>query len=626
MSQNDNDHDVRDESMRKTTRRGLLGALGVAGLASLGSSGASANLGGGPEAGAMTDYQVPYFRVPESDLDTPGVVGRRVEITTGGSSYETGDQLVDTGTSWERVSAGYDSVSTDEFNNTVHLLTADGGDLKSALSDHGSNTKYVVHDPGEPIVFNAEDSIHSLPDHIKIEGADWPTCKLGDGADDDIIRTAVDGSGDTTVNVTIEGIHFDGNKQNQSSGVASEDPSGSSPQKLKGLVGVRLVDTDHCTVRDCTFIDFARFGVQTKLSTHWVVEGGYSHNCADDGYTTSNQYYDTQTEMHGVFRDLYATDNADQGIEVEDGACNVLVENCWLEGNGKEQGTVKSHPGEAACEDIIWRDTTFVSTDGTMCAKVYSAAKGDPRGRTFDDCTFFMRGSSTVKGIQLGMNNSTSNLPLHDVTLRDCRIVVEGSVTDNVFPILHNGHVELHNLSLDVTVEDNSGGVGHSGFYSKGSLYNPTITVDHHGNGNTDVGGIVLKTVNGETADVTITEDTHVEGCKGAGAIIGVDGNPMRNGTVSGTYKNNGQDTNKNSALRVGVAFWQYSGIQGPTDFNVTDVRAYDDQGTQTQIAGVYHHPDAQYLLFDGCNLRGNANAAFTGTAGTGVVKGDNIT
>lgn len=121
MSQNDNtdENDVRDESMSKTTRRGLLGALGVAGLASLGSGSASAQLGGGPEADAMSEYRVPTYRVPESDLDSPGVVGRRVEITSGGSSYSAGDQLVDTGSSWELINPGVGSLSTGQLDSVT---------------------------------------------------------------------------------------------------------------------------------------------------------------------------------------------------------------------------------------------------------------------------------------------------------------------------------------------------------------------------------------------------------------------------------------------------------------------------------------------------------------------------
>lgn len=114
MTQQDSDpNGVRDESMSKLTRRGLLGALGVAGLASLGSSSASANLSGGPEADAMAEYRVPTYRVPESDLDSPGVVGRRVEITAGGSTYSAGDQLVDLGDRWDLVSPNYGSLSAE---------------------------------------------------------------------------------------------------------------------------------------------------------------------------------------------------------------------------------------------------------------------------------------------------------------------------------------------------------------------------------------------------------------------------------------------------------------------------------------------------------------------------------
>jgi len=128
-------NDVRDESMSHTTRRGLLGALGVAGLASLGSGGASAQLGCGPEADAMSEYRVPTYRVPESELDSPGVVGRRVEITAGGTNWAAGDQLVDTGTSWELVSPGYNSLSTGKVNNIEPWVVdgTSGGDIQDVI-------------------------------------------------------------------------------------------------------------------------------------------------------------------------------------------------------------------------------------------------------------------------------------------------------------------------------------------------------------------------------------------------------------------------------------------------------------------------------------------------------------
>jgi len=111
------DNDVRDASITDTTRRGALAALGLGGLAALGSGHATADLAGGPESDAMSEFRVPMYRVPESDLDSPGVVGRRVEITSGGGTYSAGDQLVDTGSSWELVSAGVESLNTDQEHN-----------------------------------------------------------------------------------------------------------------------------------------------------------------------------------------------------------------------------------------------------------------------------------------------------------------------------------------------------------------------------------------------------------------------------------------------------------------------------------------------------------------------------
>jgi len=210
------DHDVRDESMSKTTRRGLLGALGVAGLASLGSSGASANLGGGPEAGAMTDYQVPYFRVPESDLDTPGVVGRRVEITAGGSTYSAGDQLVDLGDRWELVSPNYGSVSTESVSITDQFsLSRSGANpyLSRSFERAGPPQFQDAAGISNPVL-DASDSVDSScvgladPFFIEDSGTLYLFAEmLGDTLDIELF------TGSNVSNLTSEGIIGDGNIQ-----------------------------------------------------------------------------------------------------------------------------------------------------------------------------------------------------------------------------------------------------------------------------------------------------------------------------------------------------------------------------------------------------------------------------
>jgi hypothetical protein len=76
----------------------------------------------------MGEYRVPTYRVPESDLDSPGVVGRRVEITSGGSSYSAGDQLVDTGSSWELINAGVDSIDAGSVSTDDATINLEGAD------------------------------------------------------------------------------------------------------------------------------------------------------------------------------------------------------------------------------------------------------------------------------------------------------------------------------------------------------------------------------------------------------------------------------------------------------------------------------------------------------------------
>jgi len=230
--------------MSHTTRRGLLGALGVAGLASLGSGGASAQLGGGPEADAMSEYRVPTYRVPESDLDSPGVVGRRVEITSGGSNWSAGDQLVDTGSSWELINAGVQSLSADSLNNEVLFASQYAVDGSGTATDpYVDGVRRAVESTTEPhyVIVDGvflEDPINVLDgafEQFREGGNAWtppPLIGLGrrqsliilkDGSNDHLIKYDIDaadvpiaGSGQNVGDATIKDVGIIGNKDGQS--------------------------------------------------------------------------------------------------------------------------------------------------------------------------------------------------------------------------------------------------------------------------------------------------------------------------------------------------------------------------------------------------------------------------
>jgi len=107
------------------------------------------------------------------------------------------------------------------------------------------------------------------------------------------------------------------------------------------------------------------------------------------------------------------------------------------------------------------------------------------------------------------------------------------------------------------------------------------------------------------------------------GIVVEARDGDVRNITISNvTAKNNGLDDGASDQDRAGINLIEGSGTL--TDVTISNVDAYDDQSTKTQQFGVYQNGD--YNLYDGNNLRGNAQGAFGGTLGTNSVKGDNIT
>lgn len=245
--------DDRDESITQTTRRGALTALGLGGLAALGSTGASADLAGGPEADAMSEHRVPFYRAAESDLDSPGVVGRRVEITSGGSSYAAGDQLVDTGSSWERISAGYDSLSTENLCNTT-LFASNYDTAQDALdnADTLSGRTKVILDGAPDDLSGYADALDSegyllssslvVPDYTVLENRSYVF--LDDGADDNLIRNNIsDGDRETEITINNKGV-LDGNAANQTTFDRDTDSD-----VVKNL-GLRFFEVDRLTIRN----------------------------------------------------------------------------------------------------------------------------------------------------------------------------------------------------------------------------------------------------------------------------------------------------------------------------------------------------------------------------------------
>lgn len=319
MSQNDNDHDVRDESMRKTTRRGLLAGVGLAGLGLFGSGGASANLSGGPEADAMAEHRVPKYRVPESELDSPGVVGREVTITSGGATYETGDQLVDLGDRWELVSPNFGSVSADELaigdRDVMVPADKDAEDIDSYINQFsdsdwsrvrlvsgatyeiqdGTFDNSAIHITTKKTVFDLNGATIYLPDEITEPDKGKQIIDVGE--------PDFDKSGDSLVvdDVIIKNGTVDGNQQNQNPDNIADLYDGHNIE-VQGsrfqLENVRSINatgdgvelsadsdpsqTENAVISDCHFIDCFEHPVQFHGCRHVEVSG-----CIIDGDVNS---------------------------------------------------------------------------------------------------------------------------------------------------------------------------------------------------------------------------------------------------------------------------------------------------------------------------------------------------
>lgn len=363
MSQNDNDHDVRDGSMSQTTRRGLLGALGVAGLASLGSGSASAQLGGGPEADAMSEYRVPTYRVPESDLDSPGVVGRRVEITSGGSSYSAGDQLVDLGDRWELVSPNYGSVSAESLGGGAEHIVTSGSELESVLDNDLS--------PGDTVWIAQGDTPHETTQWLDIDTdgitiaaeSCWakdgfPILKVAGGANVGGFRIGYNRSASNPVrDVTINGVGHNGNAVDLNDDL---EPTNISLDDIGNLESGSNTNQDQSIDHlDSVKIAYAE---NTRIENNYLTNQSPYHQHGNGGSAVSCQQPSRRTWILGNWFNYVG----DQGVQC--GAEDIVVN-----GNTFTNGYDRNVSPTAG-------DDSFSASAGNYVAVVNNFGRGNEYG------------------------------------------------------------------------------------------------------------------------------------------------------------------------------------------------------------------------------------------------------
>lgn len=495
------------------------------------------------------------------------------------------------------------SVSTEELDNVFYAAQFDGADggeqIQNALdkADNESGTNGVIVGPLGPDSPSSapESNVWTVSSTIDITGYDdtqllgmgKPLLYLKDGAETDIIRCGQDTSSEITENVRIEGIRLNGNRSNNTTG-GEVDLNGDGNTEIKGNVGIRPIRASGWVIEDVDFADFQRFGYCAKLTQGPMsVRHSESHNCGDDGYTVSNQFFNTKDpdDARHTFDNIHGYNNDDQGIEIEDGAQYVVIKDSKLRNNTKNGAVVKAHgPGSASsekpAEHVTFDNVDFLNQDTGLT--IFSSDVERGVDYTVSDCAFV--GNNV--DIKLGQPDASG---LTDVDIAGTYHNGSGSAVKLL------GTSVMRRLNIDIS------GNTHLSL-ANGAVKGASITADIDASGSQR--GIYLNPLDGDFKDITITEETVVRNADENGLLIrGESGNVYENLAVSGTYKNNGQDTTAADTKRSGVYNWIDGGNVDNIQFR--GVRCYDDQSTQTQTYGIY--PAGGRNQFYSANLTGNA-------------------
>lgn len=570
-------------------------------------------------------------KTPNQDLEKP----EERETDWGIAIRNTYDKL---DTILQGFSSDGKSLNIKEVNNVYYAKDFEGVDggamIQNALdyadSQPGKN-RVVVGPVGPDNPSNApEPDVWRVSTHIdpqgynntELIGEGWPMLFLADGADDDIIRPAYDASGTRTFDVRIEGFRFHGNKANQTVS-SGRDMDGDGTDEIKGLCGIQAVNCENWDIKNCTFQNHTRHGFSVKLSEHVSVSDCWSTNNDDDGFTASNQFFNSQALSDIVFDRVYGFNNFDQGIEIEDGATEVTVRDSWFE-NNREGGTIKSHSAqttdqdEQPCENISFENCVFVSNDAKDL-RVYGTPQDVDLGISIDGCKIIVDGANA--GLTVGIGNESAGTTVRGVTVSDTTIVVKNAANLNEV-IDMDLPMARRDIDIDATIEiedDASSAVGVR--LEEGQ--NISLNLQIHGNGQLQH-GIIAMPQEGDITDLHITDETYIENCLNVGAFLAGHSNRIARVRIGGTYKNNGHDTGSGSAGRSGVRIDQIASGPNITDVTLGAIQAYDDQGTQTQRRGL-HVDECARIDAQNVNLFNNDGFdVYVGSAATDVsVSGD---
>ena len=306
----DTDDGLEESNGARLSRRqtlAVLGSIAGGGGATLGAIGATsdpnpnASLGGGPMADQAAELRAQLYEGPESDLPDAGVNGRYYRVTSGGTNYDAGDFLEDTGDAWVKTDLGVDSVTTDgaSIGATVDAANYDGAtggqQIQAAVDDFGATPCTVVvraNGPDDLSGYSAADrdsgwlidSTLSLPSFttLVLEGS---YLFLDNNVDDQIITNNDYTNGNRDIAILGQGAaHIDGNPTNQTRttrfdlvGIAFVNVSGIT---MKGFAhgptncwGILTEDATNCRAHD---IEFRQTG-STQNQDGWKTIGPASN-------------------------------------------------------------------------------------------------------------------------------------------------------------------------------------------------------------------------------------------------------------------------------------------------------------------------------------------------------------
>jgi hypothetical protein len=525
-----------------------------------------------------------------------------------------------------------ETANIESLNNVFYASNFDGSDggakiqnaLNKANSEPGENGVIVGPEGPDSPSSAPESDVWAVSttiditdyDNTQLLGWGYPLLYLADGAEDDILRAGEDTGSNITENVRIEGFRLHGNKANNGTG-GKKDPDGDTNTEFKGNSGIRPIRCADWKIIDCHFQNFQRFGYCEKLTQGpMTVQYSTADNCDDDGFTVTNQYSNTQSpdSAKTVLENVEGTNNFDQGIEIEDGAKNVVVRDSRFANNG-DGATVKSHGSgtasdEQPCENVSFEGCDFVNNTNTGVF-FQGAPTGKSKDYTVDESCYFSGNGGYA--VRIASDTSNAHKAVRGVT-------VEGHyVLDGESAAIGHGGDRIEDISVDVTVEVVDGANANSGIeFLAGDYHDLTITAQIDGGGFSGH-GIFLKANKREGSGAVVSDDTVVRNCGLSGLAIRPANNTIQGITIRGTYFNNGQDTNAANSERVGVRLQDPNDLL--SDISMVGVVAYDDQSTQTQQYGSY--TNAPDMLIEGCAVDDNAQGGhFVAPGGLSVREG----